>query len=103
MVKGMKILFHESVLENVLIKIIELAISILTFLFVLCLFRRSVESIVGVGPNMVGFTPPPIGGKLYSLTTPPGVPSPSPPPSVQGATVQPGRMMCWAEYLNFVL
>ena len=37
-----------------------------------------------VGPNVVGFTPPPIAGRLHSLTTPPGVPSPSPPPSAQG-------------------
>ena len=50
--------------------------------------RRSVDAIV-VGPNVVGFTPPPIAGRI-PLTTPPGVPSPSPPPSVIGAVVQSG-------------
>ena len=59
--------------------------------FTLSHFRRSVDSMV-VGPNVVGFTPPPIAGRLHSLTTPPGVPSPSPPPPGPGLVAQPGKV-----------
>ena len=71
-------------------KLVKIAMSFIISFQLLSLLRRSGEPMV-VGPNVVGFTPPPMVGRLHSLTTPPGVPSPSPPPSVPGSVVQPGE------------
>ena len=71
-------------------KVVKIAMSSNISFQLLSLLRRSGEPMV-VGPNVVGFTPPPMVGRLHSLTTPPGVPSPSPPPSVPGSVVQPGE------------